>query len=87
MHQESVLGSLLSLVYINDLPDQINSICKIFANDSSIFSAGHDKSFSRNELNNDLWDFQWKISFNPDPNKHAQEVYFSKKSKKMIPKT
>ena len=37
------------------------------------------------ELNNDLqkvsdWAFQWKMQFNPDPNKQAQEVIFSKKA-------
>ena len=39
-----------------------------------------------NELNNDLkkisdWAFQWKMSFNPDPSKQAQEVIFSRKLK------
>ena len=43
---------------------------------------------SANELNNDLkkvsnWAFQWKMSFNPDPNKLAQEVIFSRKLKKV----
>ena len=27
------------------------------------------------------WAFQWEMQFNPDTNKQAQEVYFSKKSK------
>ena len=27
------------------------------------------------------WVFQWKIHFNPDPNKQANEVIFSRKSK------
>ena len=41
----------------------------------------------RNELNEDLVKinnlaFQWKMSFNPDPNKQAQEVIFSRKAKK-----
>ena len=36
--------------------------------------------------NNDLkkisdWAFQWKMSFNPDPSKQAQEVIFSRKLK------
>ena len=39
------------------------------------------------ELNNDLkilsnWAIQWKMSFNPDPNKQAVEILFSKSMKK-----
>ena len=46
----------------------------------------HDITISANELNNDLkkisgWAFQWKMSFNPDPSKQAQEVIFSRKLK------
>ena len=29
------------------------------------------------------WSYQWKINFNPDPNKQAQEVIFSRKTKKI----
>ena len=48
----------------------------------------HDINTSANELNNDLkkvsnWAFQWKMSFNPDPSKQAQEVIFSRKLKKV----
>ena len=28
--------------------------------------------------------FQWKISFNPDPSKQAQEVFFSRRLQKSI---
>ena len=35
--QGSVLGPLLFLVYINNLPDGIMSICKMFADDTSLF--------------------------------------------------
>ena len=50
----------------------------------SVFSKGFDKNSSQN-INNDLsiiseWVFQWKTQFNPDPNKQANEVYFSRKS-------
>ena len=85
MPQVSVLGPLLFIIYINDLPDNIQSTCKIFADDTSLFSHVFDKYKSQSELNIDLqiisnWAFQWKMQFNPDPNKQAQEVYFSKKS-------
>ena len=36
--QSSVLGPLLFLIYINDLPDGLTSISKIFADDTSLFS-------------------------------------------------
>ena len=37
VRQESVLGSHLLLIYIDDLNDGITSICIIFADDTSIF--------------------------------------------------
>ena len=36
--QRSVLELFLFLIYINDLPDGMISICKIFANYASLFS-------------------------------------------------
>ena len=85
--QGSVLGPLLFLIYINDLPDGLTSMCKIFADDTSLFSKVIDKNNSNSQLNSDLakiskWAFQWKISFNPDPNKQAIEVHFSNKRDK-----
>ena len=46
-----------------------------------------DKNNSNSQLNSDLakiskWAFQWKMSFNPDPNKQAIEVRFSNKRDK-----
>ena len=89
MPQASVLGPLLFLfLYINDLPDNIQSTCKFFADDTSRFSYAFDKYKSQSELSNDLqiisnWAFQWKMQFNPDPNKQAKKVYFSKKNQIM----
>ena len=87
--KRSVLGPLLFLMLINDLPVEITSICKIFADDTSLFSKVYDIDISAKELNSDLeniskWAFQWKMQFNPDPNKQANEVYFSKKNKKQF---
>ena len=84
--QGSILGPLLFLIYINDLSDNLTNNAKRFADDT-LFSVVHDVNTSAKKLNNDLkkvndWAFQWKMSFNPDPNKQAQEVIFSLKSKR-----
>ena len=52
--QRTCVGLLLFLIYVNDLPDQINSICKIYADDTSLLFAVDDKISSWNELNNNL---------------------------------
>ena len=36
--QGSLLGPLLFLIYVNNLPEGIISICKIFADDTLLFS-------------------------------------------------
>ena len=69
-----VLGPFLFLIYINDLPDGIRSISKIFANDTSLFSKVLDVNESTKKPNLDLekiteWAFEWKMHFNPDANK------------------
>ena len=85
MLQGSLIGPLFFLIYINDLSDNLESDCKIFADDTSLFYKVFDKHVSRATLNKDLelinnWAFQWKMQFNPDRNKQAQELYFSKKA-------
>ena len=49
--QGSVLGSLLSLVYINDLSDNLSSNVKLFADNTSLFSVIHDITVSVGRLN------------------------------------
>ena len=78
------LEFLKDLFYINDLSDGIISNVKPFADDTSIFSTIHDSHTSASNLTSDLqkiseWAFKWKMSFNPDPTKQAQEVIFSQK--------
>ena len=87
--QGSILGPLLFLLYINDLPENLVSNPKLFADDTSLFSVIRNKYLSAQNLNEDLnkinhWAFQWKMSFNPDPSKQVQEVIFSRKLQKLI---
>ena len=86
--QGSVLGPLLFLVYINDLEKDIKSNVKFFADDTMLYSIVKDPKLSASDLNHDLekinqWANQWKMAFNPDPNKQANEVLFSCKTKKV----
>ena len=86
--QGSILGPLLFLIYINDFSDDLSTNAKPFADDTSFFSVVRDINTSAAHLNNDLrkisnWAFQWKMSFNPDPSKQAQEVIFSRKHQKV----
>ena len=82
----SILGPLLFLIYFNDFPNKLDSNAKLFADDTSLFTVVRDVKESADILNNDLsliskWAFSWKMLFNPDPNKPAQEVLFSRKKK------
>ena len=101
--QGSILGPLLFLIYINYLSDDLASNPKLFADDTALFSVVKNVDASNIELNNDLkkigeWAFQWKMSFNPNLTKQAQELIFSRKvqttnppplffNKNVVPKT
>ena len=73
---------MIFLIYINNLSDDLVSNAKLFADHTLIFSVVQNMTRSANELNNDTskistWGFQWKMNFNPDPIKQAQDVIFS----------
>ena len=52
--QGSILGPVFFLIYINDLSDDLVSTVKLFADDTSLFSAARDSNISAYELNNDM---------------------------------
>ena len=77
MPQGSILGPLL--FFINDPEKNIKSNIKFFADDTILFSIVKDPLISANDLNHDLevinqWAHQWKLEFNPDPQKQATEL-------------
>ena len=71
------------LVYINGLAQGLRCSTKLFADDdTSLFSTITSPAISSSNLNEDLLKitqraYQWKISFNPDITKQAQEIIFS----------
>ena len=82
--QGSILGPLFFLIYINDLSENLKSTVKLYANDTSIFHVVKDPNTSAEILNHGLtriseWAYRWKMSFNLDPSKQAQEVLFPNK--------
>ena len=86
--QGSILGPLLFSIYINDLSDGLTTNVRLFADDVSLFFVVDNINLSATNLNSDLtkindWANQWKMTFNLDPNKQAQEVIFSGKINKI----
>jgi hypothetical protein len=70
--QGSVLGPVLFVTFINDLPDIVSGLVKIFADDSKIYSSVENEQ-QQQVLQNDLhvdrlhvcdWSRKWKLSFN-----------------------
>ena len=68
--QGSILGPLIFVLYINDLPDMINSSMLLFADDTKIFT--EVKSIEdQNSLQADVnsmceWSRQWLLKYHPD---------------------
>ena len=67
------------------MPDNLESLAKLFADDTSLFSTVHDPNHSAKIINDDQnkiseWAYKWKMLFNPDTTKQAQEVIFSRKN-------
>ena len=68
--QGSVLGPLLFLCYINDLPACVSSHIRLFADDCLLYrtiNAQHDTAILQEDLNIlQQWEAKWLMSFNPD---------------------
>ena len=69
--QGSVLGPLLFLIYVNDIAEQLLSLTRLYADDSSLFVSASNIRDVEGILNHDLaiickWAKQWLINFNPN---------------------
>ena len=67
--QGSVLGPILFLIYINELPDRTRSKVRLFADDTAIYLAVSNLQDAqilqqdRDQLHK--WELQWDMEFNP----------------------
>ena len=68
--QGSVLGPLLFVVYINDLPDEVMSDIFLFADDTKIFkevTSVHDSLIIQADIDTlEQWSQKWLLRFHPD---------------------
>ena len=69
--QGSVLGPLLFLVYVNDISENLLSLTRLFADDSSLFFSATNLEDIQGIINYDLtvilsWALTWLVDFNPN---------------------
>ena len=68
--QGSVLGPLLFVIYINDLPERVDSDVYLFADDTKILrqvSSADDAIMLQNDLDSlERWSNDWLLKFNAD---------------------
>lgn len=68
--QGSVLGPILFVIFINDMPEIVDSMCQLFADDAKIFRSVHIRDEASNlKLQKDLdnvyqWSQKWQLPFN-----------------------
>ena len=74
--QGSVLGPVLFIIYINNMPDMLRKYCKMFADDAKLYSA-IETTDDQEELQDDLfdscdWGKDWLLEHNIQKCKYIQ---------------
>lgn len=83
--QGSVLGPCLFLIYINDMPDNLKSNVRLFADDTIVYltiSSLDDCHTLQSDLHKlEQWEQEWLMSFNPDK---CEIIHITRKHKPII---
>ena len=83
--QGSVLGPILFIIYINDLPEKITSLTKIFADDTKIYrpiTSIEDADALQRDLDSLVeWCYIWKMAFNTDK---CKVMHYGKKNQRYL---
>ena len=78
--QGSILGPTLFLYYINDLPDNIASTVRLFADDTIIYNTSENHEILQDDLRRlEIWEKKWDMQFHPLKCEH---VTFTRKTSK-----
>ena len=83
--QGSVLDPILFTIYINDLPDVVQNIAKLFADDTKVYAVVN-KEEKQHSLQNDInnlvhWSDKWLLNFNKSNCKHVHLGHASSNNK------
>ena len=63
--QGSILGPILFLIFINDLPECVNSICTIFADDTKNYNSSEKHDIMQSDVSAlQEWSNLWQLFFN-----------------------
>ena len=82
------LGLLLFLICINDIPENVQTTVKLFADDTLLFPTKYNPNISASQQESDskkkfCWSYKWKMTSNPGHSKQAEELIFSRKTVKV----
>ena len=73
--QGNVLGPILFTIYINDIPDVVQNVAKLFADDTKVYAVVNKEEEQlslQKDINNLLkWSDTWLLKFNTSKCKHV----------------
>ena len=60
-----LVPSVLFIIFINDLPEAVDSVCKVFADDTKLYNIQENSNILQNDLFRLLdWSVLWQLNFN-----------------------